>query len=47
MPFLTVPLPGSGALTSQECDSVVSGKVTNSYWVVQDFPDFSIENVEF
>lgn len=43
MPFLIIPLTGCGALTSRECGSVVSGKVTNSYWTVQDLPNLAFK----
>lgn len=45
--FLVIPLSGCGALTSQECGSVVVGKVTHSYQVVQGFPSFSTASLKF
>lgn len=45
--FPIISLPGYGALTSQECGSVVSGRVTNSSQVIQDFPSFSTESLKF
>lgn len=41
------PLLGWEVLTSQECGSVVVDKVTNSYWAVQDFSNFSSESLKF